>query len=389
MVCEICWIPSRKAAEFDGDNMTDKIGQLLIIGLRDKVLTPDEAEFIVKNNIGGVILFARNIESPQQVSELCRQIQACRHKQYNKLPLFISIDNEGGRVARLKSPFTEWPPVAQLGKIDSTSVAFKFSYSMGQELRAVGINLDFAPCVDVFTNPKNTVIGDRAVSSDPEKVAKIASAVVRGYIKSGIIPCAKHFPGHGNTVIDSHLDLPVEDADMERLKSVELVPFKKVFRARLDMVMTAHIKFPKIDPEFPVTLSEKFIKGLIREELRYKNLIITDDLDMKALANNYPVEKIPVLALKAGCDMLLYCNVFEHPQIALDSVAKAVKDGVLKAGQIDESYNRVMSLKKDMLVQPDPMEFAKASELIGHTNHKRLSEAIKTGIVPADLLVES
>lgn len=366
--------------------MIDKIGQLLIIGLRDKTLLPDEAEFIVKNNIGGVILFSRNIESPQQVSELCRSIQALRHKQRDKLPLFISIDMEGGRVARLKEPFTVWPPMVNLGNLDSTSLAFKFALAMGQELRSVGINLDYAPCVDVFTNPKNTVIGDRAFSTDPEQVAKIASAVVRGYIKSGIIPCAKHFPGHGHTIIDSHEDLPVEDADIERLRSVEMVPFKKVFRARIDLVMTAHIKFPKVDPEWPVTLSEKFIKGILRDELRYKNLIISDDLDMKALASKYPVEQIPVLALKAGCDIILYCNNFEHPQVALDSVNKALKDGVLKAQELDESYKRVVALKKDVLASPDPIDFKTASTLIGSDEHQRLSEAIRTGKVPADLL---
>ena len=366
--------------------MLDKMGQLMVMGLRDKTLLPDEAEFIVKNNVGGVILFSRNVESPQQISELCRSIQALRHKQRDKLPLFISIDMEGGRVARLKDPFTIWPPMSKIGDADSTSLAFKFGMAMGQELRAVGINLDYAPCVDVFTNPKNTIIGDRAFSTDPEQVAKMASAVVRGFIKSGIIPCAKHFPGHGHTIIDSHLDLPVEDADIERLRTVEIVPFKKVFRSRIDLVMTAHIKFPKVDPEWPVTLSEKFLKGILREELRYKNLIMSDDLDMNALANNYPVEQIPVLALKAGCDMILYCNNFDHPQVALDSVSKALKDGVLKAADIDESYKRVVALKKDVLTHPDPVDFKTATTMIGTEEHRRLSDAIRSGQIPADLL---
>ncbi len=366
--------------------MTDKIGQLLFIGIRGKTLTQDETEFLIKNNIGGVILFARNIESPEQVHALCTQIQAVRHKTRDKLPLFIGVDQEGGRVARMKAPFTQWPPLATVGKLDSTSVAFRFAMDMGSELKAVGINTDFAPCVDVYTNPKNEVIGDRAISTDPEQVAKIASALVRGYIKSGIIPCAKHFPGHGNTIADSHDELPVEDSDIERLRNVELVPFKKVFRARLDMVMTAHIKFPKIDPEWPVTMSEKFIKGMLRTELRYRNLVISDDLDMKALAAHYSVEEIAVRTLQAGCDILMYCNKFDHPQIALDAVMKAIKDHKITAMQIDESYNRVVALKKDMLTQPDPVEFAKSSEMIGHPDHRRLSEAIVAGAVPADLL---
>ncbi len=367
--------------------MIEKIGQLLFIGIRGKTLTQDEAEFIVKNNIGGIALFARNIESPQQVHALCTQIQAVRHKTRDKTPLFIGVDQEGGRVARLKvAPFTQWPALASLGKLDSTSVAFKFAMDMGAELQAVGINTNFAPSVDVLTNPTNTAIGDRSLSSDPEVVAKLASALVRGYIKSGIIPCAKHFPGHGNTVADSHEELPVEDITPERLRNVELVPFKKVIRARLDMVMTSHIQFPKIDPQYPVTLSEIFIKKILREELRFKNLVITDDLDMGALLKHYAVEEIPVRALEAGCDILLYCNKFDRPQIAIDAIEKALKSGRLSAKQIDESYNRVMACKKEALVNPDPMPLDKASAIVGHPDHDRLSKAISAGSVPADLL---
>jgi beta-N-acetylhexosaminidase len=366
--------------------VVDKIGQLLIIGIRDKVLTQDEAEFIIANNIGGVCLFSRNFESPQQLHSLVKSLQSLRHKSRDKLPLFIGVDNEGGRVMRLKAPFTLWPAAAKLGKVDSTSLAFKFGMGMAAELKAVGINLNFAPCVDVFTNPKNTVIGDRSLSSDPEIVAKLASALVRGYIKGGVIPCAKHFPGHGNTLLDSHQDLPMEQSDLARLRDVEMVPFKKVFRARLDMVMTSHIKFPNIDPEFPVTLSKKFIQEILRGELRYRNLVVTDDLDMKALAKNYKTEDIPVLALKAGCDILLYCNEFDHPPIALDAISKAVKDHEITAKQIDESYNRVVSLKKDLLTNPDPEDFAKASKLIGSAENQRLAAAITSGDIPADLL---
>lgn len=366
--------------------MVDKIGQLLIIGIRDKVLTQDEAEFIITNNIGGVILFSRNVESPKQIHELVTSLQSLRHKSRDKLPLFIGIDMEGGRVARLKAPFTVWPPIGKLGKLDSTSLAFKFGMGMATELRSVGINLDFAPCVDVLTNPKNVLIGDRSLSTDPEQVAKLASALVRGYIKGGVIPCAKHFPGHGNTVIDSHEDLPVEDVDLQRLREVELVPFKKVFRARLDMVMTAHIKFTKIDPEWPVTLSEKFIQGILRSELRYRGIVISDDLDMKALANHYPAEQIPVKAFQAGCDILLYCNNFDHPQVALDALNKAVKEHKITGKQIDESFNRVVTLKKDVLGKPDPEDFAKAAKLIGSPENQRLAAAIASGDIPADLL---
>lgn len=366
--------------------MVEKFGQLLTIGIRGTSLTEDEAEFIVKNNIGGVILFARNIETPEQVHALCSSIQSLRHKMKDKAPLFISVDQEGGRVARMKTPFTQWPPLSTVGNLDSTSVAFRFALDMAAELRAVGINLDFAPCVDVLTNPKNAVIGDRSLSSDPEKVAKLASALVRGYIKGGIIPCAKHFPGHGNTLLDSHEALPVEDVDVERLKSIELVPFKKVFRARLDLVMTAHIKYTHLDPEWPATLSEIILQKLLREELRYRGLVISDDLDMKALANNYSESEIPVRAFQAGCDILLYCNNFDKPQVALDALEKASKDHKISAKRVEESFNRVLALKKEALGNPDPPELSQALTIIGQDQHSRLSQAIKSGSVPADLL---
>lgn len=366
--------------------MRDKIGQLMVIGLKGVSLSQDESEFIVRNNIGGVILFPRNIESPEQLHSLCSSIQKLRNKTRDKLPLFISIDMEGGRVARLKRPFTEWSPIARLGTLNSTSLSFRMAFAMGQELSAVGINLDFAPCVDILTNPKNAVIGDRAIGADPELVAKHSSALVRGYIKSGVMACAKHFPGHGNTLVDSHDDLPVEEADLARLQSVELVPFKKAFRARLDMVMTAHIKFPKVDPEWPVTLSTVFIKDLLRKELRYRNLVISDDLDMKALAKNYDRNEIPIRALEAGCDILLYCNEFDRPEKALDSVESALKQGRLTGKLIDDLYNRVATAKKENLVKPDPLPWTEASKLVGNSEHARLAEAIATGKVPEDLL---
>jgi len=366
--------------------MSDHIGQLFIIGLEGKTLSPAESEFIVSNNIGGVILFDRNLGTPQEIHKLCSDLQNLRHKTKDKLPLFISIDMEGGRVMRLKAPFTPWPAAALLGKLNSTSLAFRYSLAMGEELKSVGINLDFAPCVDVLTNPDNKVIGDRAVSTDPELVAKIASALVRGYIKAGVIPCAKHFPGHGNTLVDSHEDLPVESCDMSRLRDVELVPFKKVFRARIDFVMTAHLKFPKIDPDWPVTLSEKFINGLLKSELRYRQLVITDDLDMKALAKHYDRDLIPVRALQAGCDVLLYCNEMDRPPKALAAVNAALAKGDLKAEQLEQSYKKVVALKRELLTNPDPPPFNESAKIIAHPDHLRLAKSVSAGEIPEDLL---
>ena len=356
-------------------SIRQKIGQCLIIGLSDKTLSDEERLFITENHIGGIVLFDRNIESPEQLHALISDIQALSSIQ----PLFIAIDMEGGRVARLREPFTQWPPLKKLGDIDSPHLSFQFSQYMAQELHAIGINLNFAPCIDTLTCSQNPVIGDRSISADPNAVARHASAIVRGYSKGQVIPCAKHFPGHGNTTIDSHYDLPIEETDLETLMERELIPFKKVFRSRLDFVMTGHILFQNIDPEWPVTLSEIFLKHFLREKMGYQNLVISDDLDMKALRKKYAIEEIAIRALQAGNQILLYCNEPESPQIALDALTKAVSDKILSIETIDKNYSQILRVKKTRLKSAGPLSLREALEVIGHSSHKELSEAIAMG----------
>lgn len=362
--------------------MEKEIGQLFFIGLSGTTLTNEERDFIVNNNIGGVTLFGRNVESPEQVYNLCSDLHNLK-SEMNNIPLAIGIDMEGGRVHRLKPPFTKWPAARKLGDLDSTSLAFKFALGMGEELRAIGINLNFAPCVDIFTNPKNTVIGDRSFGTNPEIVAKMASAITRGYIKAGVMPCAKHFPGHGNTLVDSHDDLPIEETSMEQLEERELIPFKKAFRARMDFVMTSHILFKNIDPDHPVTLSKKIITDKLRNELRYKNIVITDDLDMGALSKNYSTEEIPVRALQAGCDILLYCNKPEVPPIAINAVKEALANGDISEEQVKNSIQKIVDIKsKKMNIEMPTLD--DALSIINNEEHQKIAEAISTGNVPEE-----
>lgn len=369
-------------------SMNSVIGQHMFIGISGHALTADEKKFIVENNIGGICLFGRNVADPKQVHDLCAEIQSLRHLQADKAPLFIGIDMEGGRVHRLKAPFTVWPPLRKLGDLDAPTASFHFANRMGQEMRAVGINLDFAPSVDIFTNTANTVIGDRAISDDPEKVARHASALVRGYIKADIITCAKHFPGHGNTIIDSHYDLPVEQADMARLESLELIPFKKAFKSRVDMVMTSHIKFPNIDPEWPVTLSEIFIKKIIRDECRYRGFVITDDLGMKAMSAHYGVEEIPVRALKAGAELLLYCNEPEVPPQAVEAILGAVAQGSLDSNELEATHKKILEFKKQKIANPDPLPMDEVKKIVGSPENLKIAASIAAGAMPEGLLPE-
>ncbi len=369
--------------------LNELVGQLTLIGISGHYLTDSEKKFIVENNISGVVLFSRNVANPQQIFELCNEIQDLRHKMADQAPLFIGIDMEGGRVHRLKEPFTQWPPLKTVGDLDSPPVAFQFGLQMGQELMSVGINLDFAPCVDIFTNPKNTVIGDRAISSDPLMVEKMASALVRGYMKSGIFSCAKHYPGHGHTIIDSHEELPVEEADLKRLTEVELLPFRKSFRSKVDMVMTGHISFPKIDPKWPVTLSELFLKKMLKEEFKYRGLVITDDLDMKAMAKHYDKGEIPVLSLLAGADLLLYCNEPASPPVAIESVVKAIESKRLSLNDMQAAHEKVLAAKKEKPGMVNTLSYDEALKFVGHPDHKYLADCLRKKEMPKNLLSEA
>jgi beta-N-acetylhexosaminidase len=299
--------------------------------------------------------------------------------------MFISIDMEGGRIARLKPPFTQWPPMKLLGEMGSASLGFKFAETMGAELTAVGINLNYSPCVDVFTNPKNTVIGDRAFSTDPEVVAKLASSVVRGFLKAGVIPCVKHFPGHGDTLVDSHEDLPVVDHDLARLEKVEFVPFKKTFRARVELLMTAHLMATKLDPEWPATLSPHILQEILRKKLGYRNAIMTDDMEMKAITKNYGVEQAAVQSVKAGCTILLYCHTLAVQEQALEALVKAVQDKQIPEAVIDANYQMVQRIKKETFAGLKQVSKDEMLKVVGHPEHVTLSKQIARKEIPAGL----
>lgn len=364
--------------------LNELVGQLTMIGVSGHALTNDEKKFIVQNNISGVVLFSRNISTPEQVRELCEEIQSLTPQMKDKAPLFIGIDMEGGRVHRLKSPFTQWPPLKTVGDLDHAPTAFLMSYFMGLELKSVGINLDFAPCIDIFTNPLNTVIGDRAVSTDYRMVEKMASALVRGYIKAGVLSCAKHFPGHGHTLIDSHEELPVEEADLKRLEDIELAPFKKAFKSKVDFVMTGHILFKNVDPQWPVTLSEFFLKKVLRGDMKYRGLILTDDLDMKAMAKHYDKGEIPVRALEAGADMLLYCNEPDSPPVAIESVMEAIVQNRLDKEDIELIHKKILAVKKEKLMNFNMPSWKEAQNLIGSENHKYIADCLRAKEIPSN-----
>lgn len=356
------------------------LGQHFMIGLSGLTLTSDEKKFIVENEICGVTLFGRNLKEPKQILDLCQEVQSLHRLTKNQIPLFIGVDMEGGRVRRLKAPFTDWPALAKLGQKDDIHISRQFAYSMGQELSAAGFNLDYAPCTDILTNPTNTAIGDRSIGSNPHLVAKHIPHLIDGYRAAHIITCSKHFPGHGNTVLDSHFDLPVENRSIDQLREEEFVAFKSAIAANVDMMMMAHIRYQKIDPEWPATLSEIFIQRILKSELGYQGLVVTDDLGMKAMSDFFGVNEIPVRALIAGNDLLLYCNEHEVPPIALQAVQRALQDRTISQTQIEHSNQRILKFKskwfmKDRLTESN-RSVNQLMEIVSNADHKNLVQSL-------------
>ncbi len=349
-----------------------EIGQLLVGSLPGATLTPEIRSLARDFSLGGVILFTRNIEAPEQVAELSRDVQQLASER----PLWVSVDQEGGRVARLKKPFTEWPPMAVLGRSGDTALAGRFAAALAAELRAVGITLDYAPVLDIHTNPKNPVIGDRALAEDAEGVARLGAAIVGGLQSNGVAACGKHFPGHGDTSVDSHLELPLVEHPPDRIRRVECVPFRAAIRADVAFIMTAHVLVPSLDEEKPATLSPRIVRALLREELAFGGVILSDDLEMKAIARTYTVPDAAVAAVAAGCDAVLVCSGDVDAQAAaLEALVHAVEDQVVPYGQLEQTLTRLRRAKERFLSSPvTPARDLRLTSVLGCDAHQRVAE---------------
>jgi beta-N-acetylhexosaminidase len=306
----------------------------------------------VGRGAGGVVLFGRNVESAEQVAALCASL-----KQAARRPLLVSVDQEGGRVMRLRARhgFTELPPMRSLGAAGDERLAREVGALLGRELRAVGIDQDYAPVVDVDTNPSNPVIGDRSLSRDPAAVARLGAALVRGIQSAGVAACAKHFPGHGDTTQDSHLELPRLPHDLARLRAVELPPFRAAAEAGAAAVMTAHVVFEPLDPERPATLSAPVLR-LLRQECGFRGAVISDDLEMQAVAAHFPLEEAVPEALLAGVDLFLVCHRAEAQHRAIDALRRAVERGRVPRERLAQARGRAAGLLRWAGPPPDPDE---------------------------------
>lgn len=372
------------------ENPTDEelralVGQLLIVGFdgNDEEPPPAVAAALESAEVGGVILFRRNVDTVEQVSALNQRIHQLAKDA--PAPPFVSLDQEGGRVVRIKEPLTPIPPMRALGEMRDARLTADVSEVVATEVSALGFNLNFAPVLDVDTNPKNPIIGDRAFASDPADVARTAGAFLLGHHVAGVIPCGKHFPGHGDTLLDSHKDLPVIEHKMERLNSIELLPFKQMIEADIPMLMTAHILVPEIDPEHPATLSRAAIRELLRDKLGYDGVVITDDLEMSAVAERYSIEEMVELGLRAGVDIFLICRTEERWKRAHAHLFKLAKENFDDLIRVQRAAERVLDLKRNLLGnQRRPWApYSGWREVLGAKKHREIMGRIGKKAEPA------
>lgn len=347
------------------------VGQLAIAGFAGHSIPPDLRALAREFDLGGIILFARNVESPEQVAEVAREAQAL----VDELPLWVSVDQEGGRVARLKAPFTVWPPMMTLGRSANDDLARRFARALAVELKAVGISLDYTPVLDILTNPKNPVIGDRALGERAQDVARIGQIIIRTLQDEGIAACGKHFPGHGDTSADSHHELPIVEHPPDRLEHVEFVPFRAAVEADVAAIMTAHILVPSIDDERPATLSPFIVNDLLKKKLGFGGLVLSDDLEMRAISGRWGILDATVRAISAGCDAVLLCGTSQAPQAdAMEAIIHAVEDGTLPVKRVEDALARHRRVKERFLARtPRPLTGAALRALLGRDEHQAVA----------------
>ena len=342
-----------------------KVSQLLVAGIEGTQLGQDAVQAVQDYQVGGVILFGRNVESAWQLAELTNGLKDLNG---DYTPLFLCVDQEGGRVDRMPPEVERTPSAWSVGQtLDTEGVGAAYGALLAEECAAFGFNMDFAPSLDIWSNPDNTVIGDRAFGNDWEWTAFFGmSAVESMEEQGGVIPVVKHFPGHGDTSVDSHVALPVVDKSLEELWQSELVPFNMTLNQEdyfgaqagpsAPAVMVAHILLSRVDPDYPASLSHRVVTGLLREEMDFDGVVCTDDLTMGAVSNTYGMGEAAVLAVEAGCDLLLVCHGADNLTAARDALLEAADSGRLSPERLDESVKRILSLKAEYGLTNDPVD---------------------------------
>ncbi|MDF2545194.1 MAG: hypothetical protein K0R93_92 [Anaerosolibacter sp.] len=358
-------------------NLEEKIGQMLIVGFEEALPTPQTQQLIQDNKIGGFILFQRNYMDFDGAVQLTNQLKSWNKE--NPLPLFISIDEEGGTVSRIPDEGTKFPDARLLGQINDPNLTYQMGQVIGRELKAMGVNLNFAPVLDIVASKENKLLIRRAFGSTPETVAVHGLQFIKGQQKSDVIAVPKHFPGHGDTIVDSHGGLPKIMADRDMLNRRELIPFRETFNEGVYALMVGHLAFPLIDPSgLPATKSAVIMKDLLRTELSYGGLIITDDIEMSAyMGQKDDLEESILLSIHGGVDIFVVGHTYDVQVKILDIIKRAVQDGRISEDRINQSVLRVIRTKNKYHLSDEMINVEQARQNFGINEHKNVLEEIK------------
>lgn len=324
--------------------LEDKIGQMLLVGIDGTEVSPQTQTMITNDKVGGIILYADNIKSLKGLVSLTNELK--RSNAGNPAPLFVSVDQEGGKVSRMPDEYAKIPASGSVGASGNAEAAERMGKLLARVVQTAGFNMDFAPVLDINSNPDNPVIGDRSFGNTSAKVIELGIAEMKGMESEGIVPVVKHFPGHGDTSVDSHLELPVVKKTEAQLAKLEWRPFQAAVKEQADAVMVAHILYPNLDPDRPASLSKVIITQLLRGQMGFKGVVITDDLTMGAIMKNYSLAAAAVNTVLAGSDILLVAHEYSNERTTRNALLAAVKHGKISEARIDESVYRILSLKQ-------------------------------------------
>lgn len=325
-------------------SLDEKVGQLVVSGFYGTTLDENILKLIKENKISGVILFERNVKDSNSLLALNNSLK--ESNKNNKLPLFISTDEEGGSVTRMPKDIKRIPTNKYIGSLNNKDLSYKVGEILGEQLSYFGFNMNFAPVLDINSNPNNPVIGDRSFGNNKDIVSNLGTSTMKGIQSKNIISVVKHFPGHGDTSVDSHINLPVVNYDINRLKSFEFVPFKTAIQNGADAVMVGHILLPKIDSKYPSSMSYEIVTNILRKDLGFNGLVVSDDMTMGAITENYSIEEASIKAINAGVDLLLVCQKYENTENVLKALKEAALNGTISKERLDNALYNIISIKE-------------------------------------------
>ena len=338
--------PAKDSYQTQLENMSlaEKAGQVVICGLKGYEIDSDITSLIQDSKVGGVILFAKNIKNSTQLATITNSIKNLSNPE---IPPIIAIDEEGGMVSRMPSDIESMPSAYSIAQTGSTDLCYQSGEIIGKQLNALGLSTGFSPVLDIWSNPDNMIISSRAYGTTPEDVSTYATQAMLGLKSQEVIPVGKHFPGHGDTLDDSHYSLPVITKTKSELESYEFIPFKTAIDNGIPAIMVGHLLCTDIDNTYPASLSKTMVTGILKTELGFNGVVFTDDLTMDAIDNQYSVEDAGVMALNAGCDMLLVCHGYDNATNTINNIISAVENGTLSESRLNDAVYRILKLKSE------------------------------------------